>query len=365
MSFSFLLAVVPGILEISTCRAAPQIDAHESYMLSQCAVVETGDRPRVYLTAPGGELEAVDALNGQIRWKTKQAGFALLARGDRLLATQPPGAPGTPGCGLVLLDARTGRVVRPVDWPVGGPPGCIVEGIRGSVHLEGFARDGRDYVRWTSAWWPMPGGAYRGPRFQYPPGSSGESHGVGEVDLVHAAVTTAASTLTDSLAMIRTGSGTSEATATFLVDGVTIQATREVSGSTVYLTLRRWRGGEAQPDVALGNPPWASCGFQFTADRRHALGVWQVPGASNPFLYHAEIFSVVTGSKLGAVNATSWPIKSQLCGSLLVAYFPNRVFAVDLASGRERWSRPLKDLAYRGTYPPAARPVSPQTPLGE
>ncbi|MEK7765635.1 MAG: hypothetical protein AAB368_05300 [bacterium] len=74
-------------------------------------------------------LAAVDARTGATVWWTKRAAFALSARGDRLLAALPE-TPGKTGCGLALLDVGSGRILRSVSWPEGGPSGCVGEGIR-------------------------------------------------------------------------------------------------------------------------------------------------------------------------------------------------------------------------------------------
>jgi len=342
--------------------AAEPAHAPESYTLSQCAIVQTGDQPRVYLTSESGRLEAVEVPSGRTIWRTAKAAFPLMARGTRVLVSMPPAAKGNGGCGLAILDARSGAFLGAVPWPLAGSPGCVGEGISGSSHTSGFALEGRDYVRWESKWWPTPGGAYRGPHDSYPPGSYGEVHGVAEVDLLHAAVSPAASELMDSLPMLSSRTAGSAFTATFMVDGVAIQAARTMAGNRVHLLLHRWKDGAPLPEISLGDPPWNSSGFQVTADRRHVLGVWQVPGAANPIRYHTEIYAATTGARVGVIEPTSWPVVSQLCGAILVAYVPSRVFAFELASGREVWSRTVKDLTYRGPYPPSARPPAKGSP---
>jgi hypothetical protein len=94
------------------------------------------------------------------------------------------------------------------------------------------------------------------------------------------------------------------------------------------------------------------------------VGVWQVPDKHDPFIYHVTLHDVVTGVRIAELDLKSWPISPIVCGSLLIASFPNRVFAADLKTGREIWSHDVADLRYNGPYPPAAaRPGPSPTPL--
>ena len=285
----------------------------------------------------------------------------LLAREDRLLGVLPAVARGKTGCGAAIIEGRTGRILSGIPWPGDKPIGCVGESINNSFHLEGYTAGGSDYLRWTKKWGPKPGGAYR-PKCTPAPGSTGESHGAFLVDLPHGTLEEVAGEAPDpALGMIQ-GPGVDFRTERFPVDGLTVEAAKEVTGITVRLTLRRWRGSEALPEVRLGEPRSSSCGFVVSADRRHVLAVSQVPGNKRPILYHVEIRAAVTGEGIGEFDATRWPAVCQVCGSDLVAYSPWRVFAVRISTGREIWSRPVKDLSYRGPYPPMRRPSARPVP---
>jgi hypothetical protein len=39
-----------------------------------------------------------------------------------------------------------------------------------------------------------------------------------------------------------------------------------------------------------------------------------------------------------------------------VCYSPWRVFVLDIASGKELWTKNVKDYRYHGSYPPSAHP---------
>jgi hypothetical protein len=89
------------------------------------------------------------------------------------------------------------------------------------------------------------------------------------------------------------------------------------------------------------------------------LGVYQIPAKTNPFLYKLIILEAGSGEKVAELDATSWPTTVEVCGEMLVSYFPSRVFALNMRSGEEIWSRELMDLTYRGPYPPAMKRAEP------
>jgi hypothetical protein len=187
-----------------------------------------------------------------------------------------------------------------------------------------------------------------------------------EVDFAHEKLSAVIGEVPDTHLKTQQGTGSDYHTERFMVDGITAQAFKKMVKNQAQLILRRWRGSEALPDVKLGEPPWNSCGVVICGDRRHVLGVYQIPDKTNPFLYHIALYSTVTGEKKGEMDATSWPSVAQVCGNFLVCYFPWRVFVMDIKIGKEVWTKPVKDLTYRGPYPPSARPpIKPQMPKAD
>jgi len=129
------------------------------------------------------------------------------------------------------------------------------------------------------------------------------------------------------------------------------------------ITLRRWdaRTGIALPDVVLSEEGHT---IRYpSADGRHLL-VSRRTG-SDPD-YEWVIFSLETGQRAATLHHPSPGARFFLADGLLVHEVrpasglvegraieePLALRAVDLASGRERWKRPLRDTAYRGPYPP-------------
>lgn len=382
MRIPFFMVFILGVVPLAFGETLQP----QSYQLDQCAVIQTSQPPRVYLTNPSGEVEAVDVATGKQLWHTAKASFVFLARGNRLLAMSPAVVNGKPGCQPQILDARSGNVQKVLKWPETWPGECAGDGLGSSFYVQGFTQDGRDGLVWTYTWRPTPGGAYKGPDYVYPPGSSGQKQGLVVVDLFKGEVLPPSGNYPVSLRGQNNPWG-GYSIEPFKVDGVTAQAVMESIEGRFRLLLRRWKDGEPLPEVRLGEPPWNSCGVEVTADHKYALGVYQVPnqsqiklshmekwaedhpelepytGKNETFYYHVEVYSAASGEKRGEINATSWPSMAQICGNLMVSYFPSRVFVMDITTGKEVWSRPLKDLTYRGPYPPAAnRPPAPSGP---
>jgi hypothetical protein len=239
------------------------------------------------------------------------------------------------------------------------PEDCAGEGINASFDEEGYTQNGHDYLIWIKKWWPTPGGANKGSDYYYPPGSSGTKQGGFEIDLLKSETLPLSGTFPVMTLRTQSNPWGGYSIEPFKVDDVTAQAAMEMRDNQLHLILRRWKGSESLPEVGLGDPPWNSCGVLICGDRRNVLGAWQNPDKKDPFTYHIGLFSTVTGEKISEMDATSWPSSAQLCGNYLVCYFPTRVFVMDISKGKEVWTQPIKDLTYRGPYPPTAK--SPMT----
>lgn len=356
-----LLLMVASCAWAETPTATPLTAG--SYRLEQCVITQPGSHPAVYYTRADGQVEAVEVSTGKVLWHTGKAAFPLMARGRKLLALLPA-VTGQNGYGLAILDTRSGQVRKKLPTPGDTILGIPGDGLSGTFRLEAVTQDGRDCLVWTQTWHPTPGGAYRGPDYVYPPGSSGSKQGLFIVDLENEQILPPAGTYPALSLRSQTNPWGGYSIEPFPVDGVTAQVVMEMVSNHPHLLLRRWKDAETLPEVSLGEPPWNSCGVEVCADHRYVLGVWQVPETKDPFFYHVRVFSSSTGEKTAEVDATSWPTAAQVFGNVLVAYFPTRVFGIDLKTGKEIWTKTTKDLTYRGPYPPSAPPkaVHPQDP---
>ncbi|HYL22187.1 MAG TPA: hypothetical protein VEU74_10530 [Gemmatimonadales bacterium] len=326
-------------------REAPR--EPESYALAQCAVVQLGASPRLYLTRPSGEVEAVDLRTGRVLWHTKEAAFPLMARQDRLLALLPV-VPGEPGWRLGVLSARSGAVrTRLAPW---GPGGSVGDGMGSSMSLESLAANGRVYVVWRSRSWTVSG-------VVHPAEAVHTASGAAEVDVVRATLVPVSRELPEPSLPIHSDGGVAYHTGAFHVDDVTAVAATRFLGQKFQLVVHRQRGGAILPDVILCEPPWNSAGVSVSVDRRHVLGACEDSATARRGVSDVVVQSTVSGERVGHFISEAWPVSSLVWGHRLVYFVPDRVSVVDLVTGRRLFERPLRDLRYHGTYPPSvARP---------
>ena len=332
-----------------------------SFELNQCAIVQGEDRPRVYLAAPSGELEALDAATGKVIWHTLKASLPFLCRGNRLLAYAPEGAKGETRCRVEILDADTGRVLKkfkfpePLVGPIEKPYPYKL--INDSFYMEGVSEGGHDYLVWTKQWMfrilaRMAGHIKRDNRF------SSKKQGVFEADLLNLRVSPYDGPLpgTGITSMPNPVPWEGYVYGPFEVDGITFKVgnhyeyTKKVGGNLYgqegEVLLQRWKGKESLPDVRLDLGGVVVCG-----DRQHFLWL----NTKDRSTCYVGLYSTVTGEKIAGVNATSLPFAAQVCGNFLVCYtdykdnsglLGPRVFVMDITTGTEVWARSLREKVF-------------------
>ncbi len=315
----------------------------ESYALAQCAVVQLGTAPRLYLTRPAGEVEAVDLGSGSVLWHTTHAAFPLMARGGRLLALLPA-VSGRPGFRLGVLDARSGAILlRFPSWGTGS--GSVGEGLGSSSIMEGLSTNGRDYVVWRR-WWQRVSGKPQ-------PTEIHLDSSAAEVNLLRGTLIPVSRGFPARSLRLRSDPIRPEP---FEVAGITAVAATEQRGERFRIVLRRKRGEETLPDVVLCEPDvhdaFVDALVAVSADRRHVLGACQDSSTTPRYSYDIVVHSTVTGERVGHLISKGWPLSSVVWNGRLVYYFPERVDVGDLSTGRMLLERPLRDLSYRGEYPP-------------
>jgi len=135
-------------------------------------------------------------------------------------------------------------------------------------------------------------------------------------------------------------------------------------GGATNAVLRRWRGqtGEALPAVKLFG---SELTFRsFSADCRYLLASRAMDG------WKWSIYSMATGDKIAELHMPApaaqffiqndslyylVPATVVRAGGQLKIDQPRRLSAIDLKTGAELWSRPIRETAYLGPYP-ASRP---------
>lgn len=293
-------------------------------------VVVDVDRGRLYLMSPNRTIEAVDLGNGGVLWTSNQAARPLVL-GNGLLTAQSEEAPSPNTLGLVVLDAERGRSVAKNS--VALPPNVrasIDDRLSSKFVASAVTVGENSFVSWEHREAPVRG---------IPPGTD-------DADPRERA---------PAAALVR----------------------RETSG-VVRLNLR---SGEVSAMAPGDMPPGArEARRAFTAalavsedpsqrrsiDGRHVLRSERIADDRVWDKYRWTIIERATGGKVGELRShlsqsafivvknriifDTGPFARRTDAGIVQQ--PPMVRAVDLGSGKEVWSRPIRDTAYRGTSPP-------------
>ena len=317
----------------------------QSYALSQCAVVQLGAVPRLFVALPSNELAAIDIRTGAALWRTTRAAFPLLARGNRILALLPP-VSGKPGWLTAVLDAGSGAILSRLP-PWGDGAGTVGEGMGTSVTLEGVSNGGRDYVAWRSRRQQISGVPGRYPTYF--------DSGAAEVDLIRTTLIPLPQGIPHRALAIHVDQPAGYHTDAFEVEDHVAVAARVYVNPGFQLVLHRWRGQSQLPDVMVGGSPQYNDAISVSQDRRHVLGIVQDPAALRRYRYNIAAFATVTGQSVGRLASDAYPATFVVWDRRLIYFVPDRVAIGDLATARSLYQWTLRDLRYHGSYPPAAR----------
>jgi hypothetical protein len=342
-------------------------------------VIVDENRSTCYLMGVAGGVEALDLLSGRILWMTDLAQKPLLLIDDTLVAQAQPREPDD-FLRIVLLDAADGALKERVDAE-------LPEGVRASIDEgPGSAFDAEvsathDTLTVT---WAYSGSQVRGAEdttlshsaesgvegaFRVDIGT-GElwKDGTGEVAPAPPPPLPPALSRLDSRGRLphplwRTGD--------------VYAAACRVRGDGGELTvLKRWSAatGDSLPDVTL-------FAADYTIRYRSADGKYLLASraAASPAYdsYDWIVYSLSTGARVAELRLDVPGAWFFVTGPVLVyetqprAYIvdgfserkPRRLCAVDLSTGRERWTRPFRDTTYRGSLPPRTpEPDDPKAP---
>lgn len=337
-------------------RAAER--ATESYAISQNALVQLGDSPRLYLARPDSGLEAVDLRTGRVLWHTKQAVFPIMVRDDRLLALLPV-PPGKYGWRLAVVSTGSGRILArlPV-WGQEGWEGTVGGGLGSMTTMWGASKDGRDFVVWHLTATPVSGARLNNPR----PGFT--KTGAAQVDLARGTLVPVNEEFPNTDLPVQMDRQGGYGVGPFEVAGErVVVAVQRDDPQTMRIILRRTRGATALPDIELCHVPWNSAGASVSVDRLNVVGACQErrqTGAS--YRYDLVVHSAVSGERVGHVVSEAFPGSWLLWKDKLVFFVPERVVVEDLSRGKLLFQRPLRTLRYLGPYPPRAAPPHPSRP---
>lgn len=319
---SLSLAALAAVLAAPLAAAAPRAAAPgraAGYLLSTGALVDP-EGGTLYLMRPGGGLEAVDLSTGQPLWTSERAAKPLALVGDLLVAQGE--APPEGGMALAALDVRQGGAAAlETVVPVPGVESCAIDDrLEASFESWVYTDRGRVELGWQATEHPVSG---------VPP------------------------------------------------EGGTPVARQHRGGYTLDLAAGRVAPLPADqlrlparptlvppPEKALAG---VGPGEQFlAADGRHLLVSERIADDHSWLQYRWTVYERATGRRLGELQASrSRADFTVVAGRLLYLSLPSlrrdgdqlrddplAVRAVDLASGQELWSRPLRDTSYDGPFPP-------------
>jgi hypothetical protein len=323
----------------------------ESYPLSQGAVVQLGDAPRLYLARPDLGLEALDLRTGRLLWRTKQAAIPIMVREDRLLALMPV-PPGKDGWRLAVLSSSSGRILSTLPvWGQGSGVGIVGGGLGSMTTMWSVSKGGWDYVVWRAVMTPFSPVLTPNPRPSY------TKTGAARVDLARGTLVPVNEEFPNADLPVQTDRQAGYSLGPFEIEGLTVRAAvLRDDPQTMRIVLRRTRGTTVLPDVELCHVPWNSAGVSVSADRRNVVGACQQHYESQTahYLYDLVVHSTVTGERVGHVVSDAFPGTWLLWKDKLVFFVPERVVVEDLSRGKKLFERPLRTLRYLGPYPPRA-----------
>ncbi|HEX4601129.1 MAG TPA: hypothetical protein VH116_07040 [Gemmatimonadales bacterium] len=320
-------------------------------------IVSFGTTPTLYVASPSGGVDAVAVTTDSVLWHNDEASVPLLARGDRVLALAYPSSEHHTSR-LAFLDADSGKVVAELptlEVPGWGPLNYVGEGNKAWFALEGISQNGHDFLRWRHRARDVRG--YTPPNPPRPV-SGPEPEDTGTVEAILARATLSPTTehlASQHLQTARDAKG-GYRWGPFETGGVRVTLAKLVHQKAITLLMRRTRGGKALADVVIARPPWNSCDLGSSVDRRYVLGVYQIPGRRDPFLYDVTVYAAASGKRVGHIATDAYPATFVVWHHQLLSYFPNHVTLVELESGKKRLDRPVRYLGSYETPPAGARP---------
>ena len=333
--------------------SSPAEPTSESYAISQSALVQVGDSPRLYLARPDSALEALDLRSGRLVWRTKQAAIPIMVREDRLLALMPV-PPGKDGWRLAVLSSTSGRTLSTLPvWGQGSGVGIVGGGLGSMTTMWSVSRGGWDYVVWRAVVTPFSPVLTPNPRPGY------TKTGAARVDFARGTLVPVNEEFPNADLVVQTDRQAGYSLGPFEIDGLTMRAAvLRDDPQTMRIMLRRTRGTTVLPDVELCHVPWNSAGVSVSADRRSVVGACQQRYQSRTahYQYDLVVHSTVSGERVGHVVSDAFPGAWLMWKDKLVFFVPERVVVEDLSRGKKLFERPLRTLRYLGPYPPRAAP---------
>ena len=335
------LFIFPALIAASWVVMASQ--SALAFGFAQGVIVD-GKGSVVYLMNPGGGIDAVNLSGGGVIATTTRGAKPLLLYGDALLA-QAEGKDGV--LSLVSLSAKDLKPAFTVDVPM---PSGIQAPVSDRLGVSFYASARMDadviIVEWRSMQRIISGVPTREPGHV--------STGFARIDPTNGRLIASGegepSTPGTAEREILGGSAAPRCASDDLVAAI------QYDGDEAR--LRRWnKAGEPLPDVRLFDEGLTF--RHFSGDCRHFLASKEADGG------HWQVYSVASGQRLTEIQSSLPGAEFFVCGNSLIfdapavgkmssgqftMVQPRRLQAIDFA-GKELWARPIRDTAYRGSYP--------------
>jgi hypothetical protein len=328
-----------------------------AFEFAQAAVVDP-ERPRAYLMAPEARIEEVDLSSGGVLATSTQGARPLLLYNSTLLVQAEPHEQ-SESLNLVGLNAQDLTVSFETDVPLpSGVHPLIDDHLGSSFRVSARFDAGEIVVQWRSVQRRITGIPSSEPariaagwaRIEPNTGDL-TSSGSGEAPVREEELPAGVRELAHSDA---------SANKPCRVDDLIAAIQYREEGGATSVELRRWnaRTGEGLPDVKLfgGELTFRS----LSADCRHVLASRAMDG----WLW--SIYSMATGDEVAEMhmsapaaqffirNGSLFYIKPatlmRTAAQLKIEQPPN-LSALDLRTGRELWSRPIRETGYLGPFP--------------
>jgi hypothetical protein len=328
-----------------------------AFVFAQAAVVDP-EKSVAYLMAPEARIDEVDLSSGQILATSTRAAKPLLLHDTLLLAQAEPHEQ-SEKLRLVRLDAKDLTVSFELDVPrPAGVEALIDDRLGQSFHVSARIDSGEIVVQWRSVQRRISGTPTSEPAHIAtgwaridPNDGQLTSSGGGEAPIREEALPAIVRKLVDS--------GVLAGHPCRADDLITAIEYRDDRGATTARLLRWYKEtGEALPEVKLFG---SELTFRtFSADCRYLLASRAMDG----WLW--SIYSMTTGDKVAEIHmdapASQFLIRN---GSLIYVSpaiivraggqmkidQPRRLSAIDLKTGSELWSSPIRETTYLGPYP--------------
>jgi hypothetical protein len=348
------------LLSIALIGASILVDTSRSalaFEFAQGAVVDP-EKPRAYLMAPEARIDEVDLSSGQVLATSTPGARPLLLYNSTLLAQAEPHEQ-SESLNLVGLNAKDLTVRFEADVPLSPDVRPLIDDRLGvSFHVSARFDAGEIVVQWRSVQRRITGVPTNEPariaagwaRINPSTGRL-SSAGEGEAPVREEDLPAAVRELAHSGAL---------ANKPCRVDDLISAIQYGEEGGATNVVLRRWRGrtGGALPAVKLFDGKLTFRGL--SADCRYLLASRAMDG----WLW--SIYSMATGNKVAEIHMSApsaqffirnsglfylSPATIVKAGGQLKIDQPRKLSTIDLKTGSELWSRPLRETAYLGPYP--------------